>query len=75
MKEIDVYNATIAYAKREGFGRGEKAGFGRGKKEGFGRGLREGIWQTARNFKSMGLSAAQISKATGLTREEVLALK
>jgi predicted transposase/invertase (TIGR01784 family) len=71
MKEIDVYNATIAYAKREGFGRGEKAGFGRGVKQG----LREGIWQTARNLKAMGLSAAQIAKATELPREEVLALK
>jgi predicted transposase YdaD len=87
MKEVDVYNATIAYAKKEGalegFGRGMKQGFGRGfgegDKAGFGRGvkqgLREGIWQTARNFKSMGLSAARIAKATGLTREEVLALK
>ncbi|MDR2579985.1 MAG: hypothetical protein LBC85_03210, partial [Fibromonadaceae bacterium] len=83
MKEIDVYNATIAYAKREGFGQGEKAGFGRGVKQGFGegdkagfgRGLREGVWQTARNLKAMGLSVAQITKATELPREEVLALK
>jgi hypothetical protein len=63
MKEIDVYNATIAYAKQEGFGRGEKIGFGRGMR------------QAASNFKSMGLSPARIAKATGLTREEVLALK
>ncbi|MDR2580650.1 MAG: Rpn family recombination-promoting nuclease/putative transposase [Fibromonadaceae bacterium] len=83
MKEIDVYNATIAYAKREGvlegFGRGEKAGFGRGVKQGFGEGDKagfgRGMRQAASNFKSMGFSAAQISKATGLTREEVLALK
>ncbi|MDR2579755.1 MAG: hypothetical protein LBC85_02020, partial [Fibromonadaceae bacterium] len=75
MKEIDVYNATIAYAKRESFGRGEKAGFGRGFGEGDKAGFGRGMKQAASNFKSMGLSAARIAKATGLTREEVLALK
>ena len=30
MKYADVYNATIAYAKKEAFGEGDKSGFGRG---------------------------------------------
>ena len=41
------------------------------KKEGKAEGRAEGIAETARNLKQMGLDISQISKATGLSIEEI----
>jgi len=50
-------------------------GLAKGKAEGLAQGISQGIAQTARNLKSMGFSIAQIVKATGLSKKEILALK
>jgi predicted transposase YdaD len=63
MKEIVVYNATVAYAKKEG------------EQLGFGRGVREGVWQTARKMLAKGYSVADIVGITELSREQIRALK
>ena len=63
MKYLDDYNAAIAYAERQAFGRGMKQN------------VKQTLLKTARNLKSMGISVAKIAKATELTKAEVLALK
>jgi hypothetical protein len=50
---------------------GWKAGIAQGLAEGKSLGLAEGKRETARNLRSMGLSIENISKATGLTVQEV----
>ena len=44
----------------------------RGREEGREEGRTEGILSTAKNLKSMGLSIADIKKATGLSDEELM---
>lgn len=46
---------------------GEEIGIKKGRKEG----IKEGIKEVARNLKSLGMSLKDISKATGLTSEEL----
>jgi predicted transposase/invertase (TIGR01784 family) len=56
---------------REGsYKKGIEEGMAKGRAEG----RAEGIVDTARNLKAMGLSLADISKATGLTTDEIAAL-
>ena len=53
MKYLDDYNAAIAYAEREAFGKGDKSGFGRG------------VTQERKNFLKLidqGYSLAQIKR-------------
>ena len=48
-----------------------KDGFTKGKAEGLAEGKAKGIRTTAHNLKQMGLDVYQISKATGLSIEEI----
>lgn len=50
---------------------GEEIGIKKGRKEGIKEGRKEGIKEVARNLKSLGMSLKDISKATGLTSEEL----
>ena len=69
-------------AKREGvaegieIGREEGRAEGRaeGREEGRAEGRAEGIMLTAKNLKSMGLSIADIIKATGLSEDDITKL-
>jgi predicted transposase/invertase (TIGR01784 family) len=72
MREMALSDWTsgINYARREGKQEGLREGEEKGKQEG----LREGKQETARNLKTMGLTAAQIEKATGLTEREIAEL-
>jgi len=54
----------------EGMAKGMVEGMAKGRAEG----RAEGIVDTARNLKAMGLMLADISKATGLTTDEIAAL-
>ena len=62
MKYLDDYNATIAYAKRESFGEGEKSGFGKG------------IMQTARNMLSDGVKPTLVARYTNLPIKQIKAM-
>ena len=46
----------------------------KGRAEGSAEGRAEGIMLTAKNLKTMGLSIADIIKATGLSEEDIMKL-
>jgi predicted transposase/invertase (TIGR01784 family) len=73
MREIALSDWTsgVNYARREGKQEGLREGEERGLRKGEERGLRKGKQETARNLKAMGLTAAQIEQATGLTEEQI----
>jgi len=66
-------------ARKEGLREGREAGMREGKREGKREGVREGIREgalmNARSFLRMGLPASQVAEGTGLSIEEVNALK
>ena len=62
----DIKN-SLDTAKKEGKAEGFVEGMEKGKVEG----RAEGFVETARNLKQMGLDISQISKATGLSIEEI----
>ena len=66
MDDIMVQNDVLDTAKMEG--RAE------GRTEGRAEGRAEGIMLTAKNLKAMGLSIADIIKATGLSEEDIMKL-
>ncbi|EHH01907.1 hypothetical protein HMPREF9441_00116, partial [Paraprevotella clara YIT 11840] len=45
-----------------------------GRAEGLAEGRAEGILSTAQNLKAMGLSIEDISRATGLSKEDIVKL-
>ena len=65
-------------ARREGREEGRQEGLEKGRtegrKEGRQEGLAEGRLAVAKNLKALGISIADIAKATGLTHEEIKAL-
>lgn len=60
--------------RAEGIAEGRAQGRAEGIAQGRAEGRAEGIFQTARNFKKMGLPLEQIAEATGLALDEVNAL-
>ena len=76
MDDIMVQNDVLETAKREGRAEGRAEGLAKGREEGLAKGLvkgrAEGILLAAKNLKSMGLSVADIQKATGLSEEEIM---
>ena len=62
----DTYN-QIAYARKEG----HKEGRQEGREEG----LKEKAYEIARNLLALKLDIDSISKATGLTKEDIAKLK
>ena len=65
----DIKN-SLDTAKREGVAEGIEIG----REEGRAEGRAEGIMLTAKNLKSMGLSIADIIKATGLSEDDIMKL-
>ena len=58
----------------EGFEKGLEKGRNEGMQEGIEKGREEAIQQTARNLLKLGISVADITKATGLSEEQIAAL-
>ena len=58
----------------EGLAEGKAEGLSEGKAEGLAEGKAEGLAQAAKNLRDAGLPVDAISKATGLTEEEIGAL-
>ena len=65
------YDTDIAVQREESFDLGHERGLIEGEARGKSLGLAEGKLETARNLRTMGLSIEDISKATGLTVQEV----
>ena len=82
LSAIMIQNDVLSTAKLEGLteGRskglaeGRAEGLAEGRAEGLAEGRAEGILSTARNLKAMGLSMEDISRATGLSKEDILKL-
>ena len=82
LNAIMIQNDVLSTAKLEGLteGRskglaeGRAEGLAEGRAEGLAEGRAEGILSTARNLKAMGLSMEDISRATGLSKEDILKL-
>jgi predicted transposase/invertase (TIGR01784 family) len=76
MREMALSDWTsgVNYARREGLREGEEKGLREGEKKGRKEGREEGKQEIARNLKAMGLTAAQIEKATGFTEKEIAEL-
>ena len=55
----------------EGWEKGKKEGWEKGKMEGWEKGKMEGFHLVARNMKQLGISIADIAKATGLSEKEI----
>ena len=66
----DIKN-SLDTAKKEGRAEGRAEGLAEGRAEG----RTEGIMSTARNLKLMGLSVADIMKATGLSEDHIMKLQ
>lgn len=66
----NVYDATIVYAKREGYIEGEMNGFEKGKAEGEAKAYQDKL-KIAQNLKALGVDIQTIQKSTGLPLEEI----
>ena len=60
--------------REEGRAEGRAKGLAEGKRKGLAEGERKGRAEVARNLKRIGMSVADIAKATGLLEEEIAAL-
>lgn len=65
----------MAQGRQEGMAQGRQEGMAQGRQEGMAQGRQEGILMTARGLIEIGLSLEQITKVTGLSLEQVTALK
>ena len=70
-----IQNDVLSTAREEGLAEGRAKGIAEGRAKGIAEGRAEGIAEgraeIARNLKGMGMSVADIVKATGLSEEEV----
>ena len=70
-----IQNDVLSTAREEGLAEGRAKGLAEGRAKGIAEGRAEGIAEgraeIARNLKGMGMSVADIVKATGLSEEEV----
>ena len=73
-----VFNTRLAYAeeeaKEQGYNAGVEKGIEQGIKQGIEKGIEKGISFIAKNMKSLGFPVSEISKATGLTEEDINSL-
>ena len=67
--------AALAKGKAEGEAKGRAEGEAKGRAEGEAKGRAEGRADTARNLLRMGLGISQITEATGLSQDEIEALR
>ena len=73
VREAVEYAKELSYA--EGVEKGIAEGMEKGIQEGIAQGVRNGLLQAAANFLKMGISVDDVTKATGLSEEEVRKLK
>lgn len=64
-----------AFARKEGLEEGRAEGIKEGLAEGKAQGIKENSIMIAKNMLGMGLDITIISKATGLSEEEIIKLK
>ena len=69
VKEAMDYNRRLA--KAEGFSDGFEKGMEKGMEKGREEGREEALLQTAKNLLELGISLAEVAKATGLSEEEI----
>ena len=69
------YKAGVKKGKEEGRNEGMQEGIEKGREEGMQKGREEALIQTASNFLKLGISVADIAKATGLSEEQIMALQ
>ena len=69
------YENSFKWARADGLEQGRAEGEARGRAEGEARGRAEGRVETARNLLRMGLEVSKISEATGLSPDEIEALR
>ncbi|GHT07671.1 hypothetical protein FACS1894139_16330 [Planctomycetales bacterium] len=62
---------SVEWAAKKGIAKGEKQGVKKGLEKGLAQGRAEAIRETAINLKKLGIPAAQIITATGLTKAEI----
>ena len=77
MAEIDERSqqrTAINNAEERGLKRGLKQGLSQGMSKGLSQGLAKGKAEVAKNLLEMGMSSETVSKATGLSAEEIAAL-
>jgi predicted transposase/invertase (TIGR01784 family) len=72
--ERDIHN-QIVYARDKGLEEGLEQGRAEGREEGRAEGAREQAVESARYFLRLGLTNEDVAKGTGLTVEEVEALR
>ena len=65
---------SLDTAEEKGVIKGIEIGRAEGREEGRAEGRAGGIMLTAKNLKSMGLSSADIIKATGLSENDIMKL-
>ena len=65
---------SLDTAEEKGVIKGIEIGRAEGRAKGRAEGRAEGIMLTAKNLKSMGLSIADIIKATGLSEDDIMKL-
>ncbi|MBP3765547.1 MAG: hypothetical protein J6G98_00005 [Bacilli bacterium] len=70
-----IKNAIKREAREEGIKEGIKEGIEKGIKEGLEKGVREGKIEIAKNLINMQMDYEDISKATGLSVEELKQIK
>lgn len=70
LKKARDYNAEMSYARKQA----RKEGLAEGRAEGRAEGQMEERIKNARNLKKMGISLSDISKALGLSEEEIIKL-
>ena len=69
VKEAMDYHRRLG--KAEGFSDGFEKGMEKGRKEGMEEGREEALRQTAKNFLELGISLADVAKATGLSEAQI----
>ena len=72
-ENLRKYRDTVAVMQGQ-WDLGREKGHAEGHTEGLAEGMEKGVVSVARKLKSMGLSSADIIKATGLTEEQINAL-
>ena len=66
-----IQNSLYNESREKGYNSGLKKGLKDGKKEGIEQGIKEGSIAVARNLLSMNMKVEDISKATGLSIDEI----
>ena len=72
--EINIRRTAEQKARAEGVAEGMAKGKAEGKAEGRAEGRKEGLLEVAKSLLVSGMSKSDVSKHTGLTESEVVAL-